>query len=462
MIPLPGNRPPPSAVEAEQAILSAVLADPTLLCELAGDLAPDAFFSPQNARVYTACLTLHAADRAVDLVTVADALRASGDFEAVGGIRALTDLLGGYADGDLAQHVEMVRARAEMRASIAAAVAFLSEAYGPELADSPGEARERLRSRLDALDLAPSRDTVTYGEAIAEVAADLRHRHDHGLQAPGLPTGYADLDFRLGGFREGEITILAARPGMGKTALAHNILGADALADVGCLLVTPEVSARNVATNAIARHGGIDSLFLRRGVPPAAAVVKADEAAAALRDRPLWIMDRPEPSVQQIAAALRRLQRRRPIELLVIDHLGRLALPGPPSKPNHERVRDNIRQIGTLAKRAGVHVLLLQQLSRVCESRGISTTKPNHRPILSDLAESGTSEADAETVVFLYRDEYYMRERCPDDRRGVIEFIVAKARFGNPGTTEMVFIGETGQIAPAARGRWDDSAERYP
>lgn len=320
-----------------------------------------------------------------------------------------------------------------------------------------GERRERMRG-LDA----------ALTEAL-QMAAEAYSR-DGGLS--GLATGISDLDRYMGGLQASDLIVLAARPGMGKSALATNIAWRVAESGVGVGLYSLEMSGEQLATRIVAERSGIPSSVIRRGEISERQFGTLSDTADLLRQLPLYIEDAGDLNIAQVAASARRLCRRHSIGLIIVDYIQLMS--GTTRRSSENRVSE-ITEITTklkaLAKELGVPVLALSQLSRQVESRD------DKRPTLSDLRDSGSIEQDADVVLFIYRDEYYLRNREPKEgtpkhiewqaemeaAHGKAEIIVAKQRHGPTGSVEVAFnaaLTSFGNLARAERlpERWGDAA----
>jgi replicative DNA helicase len=425
---------PPHNLEAEKSVLGAVLLDEHHLYPLLVEehLRPEHFYREQYGAVFGAMLELHASDRKIDHLTVAETLRQHGKLEEVGGPEAIDELAGWVpAAGHAREYGRIVRDNAQLRA-------LLSTSY---------EIQASVLSRD-----APARDLVERAEQqVLEVAHDDRqkkfrpiaeildqeteklHRLSISKTAlTGTPSGFKDLDDLTGGFQPGNLIILAARPSMGKSALVTNIAENAVVQGHAVALFSLEMSESELAQRFVASQARIRGEELRKGRVAENRWQKILAACQTLSDAPLWIDDSSDTGVLEVRAKARRLHHQLPqgLGLIIIDYLQLMRHEG--------RVESRVEQVGqisrglkSLARELGVPVIALSQLSRAVEQRG-----GEKKPILSDLRESGQIEQDADLVMFIYRDEYYDKE---SERPGEADIIIAKHRNGPVGDVVLTF-----------------------
>jgi replicative DNA helicase len=425
---------PPHNLEAEKTVLGAVLLDEHHLYPLLVEehLRPEHFYRDQYGAVFAAMLELHASDRKIDHLTVAETLRQHGKLEEVGGPEAIDELAGWVpAAGHAREYGRIVRDNAQLRA-------LLSTSY---------EIQASVLSRE-----APARDLVERAEQqVLEVAHDDRqkkfrpiaeildqeteklHRLSISKTAlTGTPSGFKDLDDLTGGFQPGNLIILAARPSMGKSALVTNIAENAVVDGHAVALFSLEMSESELAQRFVASQARIRGEELRKGRVAENRWQKILAACQTLSDAPLWIDDSSDTGVLEVRAKARRLHHQLPqgLGLIIIDYLQLMRHEG--------RVESRVEQVGqisrglkSLARELNVPVIALSQLSRAVEQRG-----GEKKPILSDLRESGQIEQDADLVMFIYREEYYDKE---SERPGEADIIIAKHRNGPVGDVVLTF-----------------------
>jgi replicative DNA helicase len=426
---------PPHNLEAERSVLGAVLLDERHLYALLVEehLRPDHFYREQYGAVFGAMLHLHENDRKIDHLTVAETLRLHGKLDEIGGPEAIDELAGWVpAAGHAREYGQIVRELWQMRA-------LLTTTY-------------EIQASVAARD-APARDLVERAErAVLEVAHDDRQKKIRSIadildeetdrlhqlsisKSPliGTPSGFKDLDSKTGGFHPGNLIVLAARPSMGKSALVANIAENASLAGYPVALFSLEMSESELAQRFVASQARINGEDLRRGKVAEQRWPKVLEACRRLASAPMYIDDSSDTGVLEVRAKARRLhhQIEGGLKLIIIDNLQLMRHEG--------RVESRVEQVGQisrglkgLARELNVPVIALSQLSRAVEQRG-----GDKKPILSDLRESGQIEQDSDLVMFIYREEYYLKDES--ERPGEADIIIAKHRNGPVGDVVLTF-----------------------
>jgi replicative DNA helicase len=429
---------PPHNLEAEKSVLGAVLLDERHLYGLLVEehLRPEHFYREQHGYVFAAMLELHESDRKIDHLTVAETLRQHGKLEEIGGPEAIDELAGWVpAAGHAREYGRIVRDNAQLR----------------ELLRTSYDIQASVLSRE-----APARELVEQAErAVLEVAHDDRQKKFRAISEilvqetdklhrlsiaktplTGTPSGFKDLDALTGGFQPGNLIILAARPSMGKSALVTNIAENAVLEEHAVALFSLEMSESELAQRFVASQAKIKGEELRKGRVAENRWASILAACQRLADAPLWIDDSSDTGVLEIRAKARRLHNQVPngLGLIIVDYLQLMRHEG--------RVESRVEQVGqisrglkSLARELNVPVIALSQLSRAVEQRG-----GDKKPILSDLRESGQIEQDADLVMFIYREEYYLKEES--ERPGEADIIVAKHRNGPVGDLVLTFRNE--------------------
>lgn len=438
------ERQPPSNVEAERDVLGAVLIDPQCFDDLATTLRAEDFYDGAHQRIFEYMLKLSVAGKRIDVTLLVDLLRRDGHYESVGGMAYLGELVNSVPHAVSAPHyAEIVRQHALRRAMIHASVDNLGDGY--DLTLDARKALEVAESRLFAIG---DRDTSVASRSAAELLQNALARISdrvNGSAVQGTPTGFIDLDQMTGGLAAGQLVILAARPSMGKSALALNIAEHVAVDHgTGALLVSLEMNADELTDRMLCSVARVNSQRVRDGSLNSDDRAKLVEAAAVVSNAPLWIDDAPSRSMTQIAALARRHQRRNELGLLVIDYL-QLIEPEDPRDPRQEQVAKIARRLKTLARELRVPVLCLAQLNRQTEA------VRDNRPRLSHLRESGAIEQDADVVLFIHRDEYYATtEEERTKKRGQADLIVAKQRSGPCGDVKLTWLANYTRFENAA------------
>ncbi len=427
----PIERTPPASIEAEMGLLGSLLLDPETIHDVRGGLFAEDFYRDPHALIYRAILAVLDSGRPLNLVSIVEELHRSGKYDAIGGHDYLVEVAESIPHAAHARYyADLIRQKAIARAVINSAEEIIRRAYSNDY--SAQELVEFAERTIFAVgDRREGYKVTTIGQAVIDAMARLDDRLNG--HRPGQPTGLSGYDALTGGLHPGQLVVVAARPAMGKTALALNI--ADHVAtdcSVPTLFASLEMTEGEIGDRAVCGRAEIDG---GRFADPRANLTDADFArmAAAVerfRASPLWIGDAPAQSLGEVVAQARRFRARERIGLLVIDYL-QLLEPGESAGrvPRHEQVAMMTRTLKQLAKGLKIPVILLCQLNREVEKR------EDRRPRMSDLRESGAIEQDADVVSLLHRPEYY----DPNDKPGVAELIVAKNRGGSTGTVPLLF-----------------------
>jgi replicative DNA helicase len=429
------DRLPPHNLDAEKGVLGSILLDPNLCDDVALILRPDDFYADANQKLYAHLMAMHDEGSRIDATLLMERLTTAGDVEAVGGVAYLAEVVHAvpYA-ANAVYYAEIVRAKSTLRALIHASTEILRDAYEPTL--DPREMVSRAEEKIFAVHDTRSADQITnIHDLLVEAFDHIDARLEHGAGV-GVPTGFQDLDNLTGGLHDSEFVVLAARPSMGKTALATNIAEYVAIeANVPTLFVSLEMAKLELAQRMLCSQGRIDANKFRSGFLSKEDRSKLVEASAKLGKATLYVDDTPARTCTEIAACARRLKRKQNLGLIVIDYL-QLIQPDDPRDPRQEQVAKMARRLKGLARELKIPVLCLAQLNRQTEQG-----KESHRPRLSHLRESGAIEQDADVVMFIHREEYYhTREEAQEKGiAGQADVIVAKQRNGPTGDIKLAW-----------------------
>jgi len=398
---------------------------------------PADFYADANQKLYTHLLAMHDLGLRIDATLLLERLRTGGDLEAVGGTAYLAEVVHSvpYA-ANAVYYAEIVRDKATLRSLIHASTEILRDAYEPTI--EPREMVSRAEEQIFAVHDQRSTDQVVkIHDLLVEAFDRIDARLEHG-EGVGVPTGFQDLDNLTGGLHDSEFVVLAARPSMGKTALATNMAEYVAIeANVPTLFVSLEMARLELAQRMLCSQGRIDANKFRSGFLSGEDRKKLVQASAKLGQAPLFIDDTPSRTCTEIAACARRLKRKEKLGLVVIDYL-QLIQPDDPRDPRQEQVAKMARRLKALARELRIPVLCLAQLNRQTEQG-----KEGHRPRLSHLRESGAIEQDADVVMFIHREEYYESDESKKkDLAGQAELIVAKQRNGPTGDLKLAFFSK--------------------
>jgi replicative DNA helicase len=429
------GRIPPHNLDAEASVLGSVLLDSEVLDRLEGLLSADAFYKEAHRKIWEAMVALRARHDPVDLVTLSEELRQGGELENVGGLSYLVGLsehtpTAAYAD----YYGRIVAEKWILRKLIAAAGEAMRMAY-----DEEGSLEEILdkagRKVLEVSTQGARSDFRSMKELVHETFERIQLLYENKGQVDGVRTGFRELDSMIGGLTNGSLNIIAARPSMGKTSFALTIAQNVALRGegAGVAIFSLEMPAVQLVTRMLCSEARIDMNRLRQGQLTDRDFSRLVDVAGRISEAAILIDDTSDLTLMELRARARRLHAQHKLSLIVIDYLQLMSGPGG-GKNGGENRQQEIAQISRglkgLARELNVPVIALSQLSRAVESR------PNKRPMLSDLRESGSIEQDADLVMFIYRDEYYNPH---SDKAGIAEIIVGKQRNGPTGVVELQF-----------------------
>jgi replicative DNA helicase len=395
----------------------------------------DDFYAEANQKLFAHLLAMHDEGGRIDATLLLERLTAAGDLELIGGAAYLADMVHSVPHAaNAVYYAEIVRDKATLRALIHASTEILRDASEPTL--DPREMLGRAEEMIFAVHDQRSTDQITDAHDLMVEAFDRIDARMAGTAGVGVPTGFTDLDNLTGGLHDSEFVVLAARPSMGKTALATNITEyVTTKSKVPTLFVSLEMARLELAQRMLCSQGRIDASKFRSGFLSGDDHKKLVQASAVLSTAPLFVDDSPFRTCTEIAASARRLKRKKDLGLVVIDYL-QLIQPDDPRDQRQEQVAKMARRLKGLARELKIPVLCLAQLNRQVEAG-----KEGHRPRLSHLRESGAIEQDADVVMFIHREEYYYtREEALDKGiAGQADVIVAKQRNGPTGDVKLAW-----------------------
>ncbi len=446
------DRQPPQSLEAERGVLGSILLLPDVCDDVALVLRSAAdFYDEANAKVYEHMLALRDAGRRIDVTLLMERLRSTGDFDFVGGMPYLAEIARSVPHAANAAHyAQIVRDKSVLRSLIHSSTDILRDVY-----DESFDARDMLRRAEEKIFSILDEQSTGQAASIRDIMIQAMERIDHRMQhehaSGGVETGFTDLDSLTGGLHDSELIILAARPSMGKTALALNIAEYTALRlGIATLFVSLEMASLELADRLLCSASRVDGHRLRNGTIGNDDRRKLVEKAAELSQAPLLVDDSPSRTMTEIAATARRMKRQQKLGLIVIDYL-QLIEPDNPKDSRQEQVARVARRLKGLARELKVPVLCLAQLNRQAEA-----AKEN-RPRLSHLRESGAIEQDADVVMFVHRDEYYeTNEADRAEKAGQADIIIAKQRNGPTGDIKLVWQSKFTRFENRAPERHDE------
>ena len=431
----------PHDSEAEKAVLGAVFLDPEAIIDASDILQPDDFYEHANRIVFQAMLNISDREEVIDPVTLQDELKKNNQVDDIGGIAYVTELsMATPTAAHVTYYAKIVKRKAILRNLISTSQRIIQNAI--EGSDDVTDILDDAESQI----MGVSQDNASGGfksihDVLNTAMEEINSIPDDGNMVTGLPSGFSELDKMTTGFHDDELIILAARPGVGKTAFALNVAQFVGLkTDKTVAMFSLEMGAEQLVQRMLASEGLIDSQHLRTGQLTDEEWRKLVVAAGSLDNTSIYIDDTPGIKMSEIRAKARRIAKeKRNLGLIVIDYLQ--LIEGPRSESRQQEVSAISRQLKKLAKELHIPVIALSQLSRSVEQR------QDKRPVLSDIRESGSIEQDADIVAFLYRDDYYRDERDEDDEgeveaeedNGEVEVIIEKNRSGTRGTVKLMF-----------------------
>lgn len=430
------DRAPPYSAEAETSVLGGMLIDGDAIAKAVEVLDDSMFYREGNRRLFRAMVRLFERGAVVDAVTLSEELRNAGDFEAAGGAPYLAELFGAVPTAaNIEYHARIVREKAVLRRLIQAATSIIQDTF-----EAQGEVDELLDSAEQKIfQIAQTHDRrgfVWIKEILWPTFERIEQLQNSDSSITGVPTGFADLDEMTAGFQSGDLIIVAARPSMGKTAFTLNIAQHAAIsAKKAVAFFSLEMSKESLVQRILCAEGRVDASRLRRGRLLDDEYARLATAAGYLNTAPIYIDDTPGISILETRAKARRLKADRPdLAMIIVDYLQ--LMQGRANTENRQQeVSEISRGLKALAKELEVPVVALSQLSRAVESR------PDKRPMMSDLRESGAIEQDADVIMFLYRPEYYYGpvDKEGNSLEGRAELIIGKQRNGAVGKVDLMF-----------------------
>jgi replicative DNA helicase len=470
-------RVPPHDLDAEAAVLSAVMVDPGALDKVNEFLRPEHFYSEAHRRVYEAAVELSATGKPVDVVQVATWLRDHERLAQAGGVAYLTEILNAApAVANVAAYGRTIHEKWRVRQLILTCQRVTAHGYA-----GYGEAQEFIDGAEQAIyDIARTRESTsvqTLRDVMQETFRRITKATERGARIIGMSTGFDRYDRITSGLHDGELTIVAARPGMGKTSLvlnmAVNVASPQQLESArdpnerweepgcGVVVFTLEMPREQIVNRMLCSEARVDVSRVRTGMLTPSDWNKLTQAAAHLANLSVWVDDTPALSILELRSKVRRLQaefdqvdpatgdKKRRIGLVVVDYL-QLMKGREGAASREQEISEISRGLKQLAKELSLPVIALSQLNRAVETRG----EKSKRPQLSDLRESGAIEQDADNICFIYRDDYYNKESAD---RAIAELIVAKQRNGPTDTVRVRFDAQYTRFDNMPDGEYDES-----
>ena len=436
------DRLPPNNYAAEQSVLGSLLIDRDAIIRIDSFLRPDDFYLPSNQLIFRAIKDLYQERQPSDLVTLSDRLDHAGQLDAAGGTAYLSSLLSAVPTSvHVEYYARIVERDAALRRLIAAGTDIVEIGFedGITTEDALDRAEKKI---LEISQQRTTRDFVALDEVLETIFNRITPNNEDRSAIVGVGTGYSDLDALTGGFQRSDLIILAARPSMGKTAFALGIThGAALLHGKSIGIFSLEMSAEQLAYRLLSTETGIDSHRLRLGQVDDHEWERLSRALGRLSEAKIYIDDTAAAGIMEVRSKARRLLAEQGLDMLVVDYL-QLMSAGRRNDNRVQEIAEISRGLKGLARELNIPIIALSQLSRAVETRS------DHRPMLSDLRESGSIEQDADLVMFIYREDKYEEET---DKRGIAEIIVAKHRNGPVGSIHLRFFEQTARFADLER-----------
>lgn len=422
----------PYDIKAEQAILGIMLVDKDATIETTGILKPEFFYSGENQIVYTAMVTLSTNGIPIDIITVKNELEKMGKFEKIGGYEYLSKLTEEVSiTSNLENYIEVVLSKYKLRQIIQTAVKMQKLSYDSK---DPKDIIDLVEKEVFDLGKDETNNSLErINKIIIDTFIELDELNKAGSNIVGVPSGFIDLDRRTTGFKKSSLIILAARPGMGKSALANNIATNAAIRyNIPTLIFNLEMSKNELVKRMLASEALVDNTNLNTGRISTDEMERLSVAGDELSEAEIYIDDTAGIDIMNIRAKARKLKIEKNIGLIVVDYLQLIEPAGRRNSTREQEISEISRSLKKLAMELNIPIIALSQLSRSAEKG------ETRRPMLSDLRESGAIEQDADMVLFIYRDDYYNKET---DNPNTAEIIIAKNRGGQLSTVQLLWMG---------------------
>ena len=424
------DRLPPHSIESEMCLIAAMMLDKDMVGQIVQIIDRDAFFQADHQIIYDIIVKLYEQNRPIDPLIVREELSKRQLLDEIGGVSYLAQIISSVPSAAHGAHYAgIVREKALLRQLISASNDILREAYAPhETADLVLDKAEK--SIFLIAEKKVGNAMVPLETVLHEVFEMIENRGQRGVE-----TDYFELDDMLNGLQPGEMIIVAARPSMGKTALAMNMVENIACKGTACAVFSLEMSKQQLAQRMLCSRGAIDAHKLRKGMLQAHEYAHLANVVGELAKAPIWVDDSPGLTILDLRAKARRLKMQHDIKLIMIDYMQLMDNPGVESR--QQQISEISRGIKAVARELSVPVVALSQLNRASEGRD------GHRPRMSDLRESGSIEQDADVIMLLHREDYYRMSEPDFVPDNIAEIIIAKQRNGPTGTVKLTFLNKS-------------------
>lgn len=439
------GRIPPHDIEAEQAIIGSMLTDKDAVIAAVEVLQEQDFYREDNKIIYSAILNLYNRAEPIDIITLKSELKSMGKFEAVGGLEYIVQLPDKVpTTSNVEQYIKIVEEKSMLRALIKTADELITLGYDPtqEVEQVIDTAEKKI---FQVMQKKNQKGYSSIKDILVDTFTQLEQLYNQKESITGVPTGFVDLDYRTSGLHNSDLILVAARPAMGKSAFALNIAtNAAVRAKVPVAIFSLEMSKEQMTNRILCSEAMVDSAKVRTGKIDDDEWAKLAATSGELSEAGIYIDDTTGISIMEIRAKCRKMKLEKNIGLVVIDYLQLVQGSNKKGGSREQEIAEISRSLKILAKEIDVPVIALSQLSRAPEQR------IDHRPMLSDLRESGSIEQDADIVMFLYRDDYYNEDT---EKKNIAEVIIAKHRSGATGTVELLWLANYTKFANIERYR---------
>lgn len=435
---------PPHDEEAEQAVIGSMMTDKDAVISAIEILKPEDFYRDDNKTIYSAIISLYAKGEPIDIITLKDELTSLGKLEPIGGLEYLVSLPEKVpTTANVEKYIKIVEEKSILRSLIKTANQLIDLGYNQneEVEVLMDNAEKKI---FDLMQRKSQKGYSSIRDILVDSFTELEKLYNQKQHITGVESGFIDLDNKTAGFHNSDLVLIAARPSMGKTAFALNIATYAAVnANTPVVIFSLEMSKEQCANRILCSQAMVDSGKVSKGEISDEEWAKLAVASGELSESAgIFIDDSAGINISEIRAKCRKLKLEKNIGLVIIDYLQLIQGSGS-SRSREQEIAEISRSLKILAKEIDVPVIALSQLSRAPEAR------PDHRPMLQDLRESGSIEQDADIVMFLYRDEYYNQET---EAKNIAEVIIAKHRAGPTGTVELLWMPSYTKFANKYKG----------
>lgn len=437
----------PHSIEAEQSVVGSMLTDKEALVAASENLTKEDFYGVQYGILFDAMVQLNNEGKNVDPVTLSNKLSQMDLPQEINGMEYVRELISSsYTSANIRQYCDIVKAKALTRKLIKTGNEIINNCYeGKESVDTIFEDTEK--RIFDIVQRRNTGDYVPISQVVMNAMDQIEAASKNKGAVTGVATGFVDLDYKTAGFQPSDLILIAARPSMGKTAFVLNV--ADNICfrqHKAAVIFSLEMSKEQLVNRLLSQESNVDSQHIRTGNLQDQEWISLMEGAGIISDSRLIIDDTPNISIGELRSKCRKYKLEQDIDIIIIDYLQLMSGSGK-NDSRQQEISDISRSLKALARELNVPVIALSQLSRAVEKR------EDHRPILSDLRESGAIEQDADVVMFLYRDDYYNKET---EKKDIAEVIIAKQRNGPIGTVELVWLSQFTRFANKEKSRNDN------